>query len=149
MAYIDGDFLDDVFGAGNVLALTPTPAERDLVIDLAEADTHSALTVAGYIDCSPDDYGSTGSDCPKGVQLACFGAWLRLAHLRNRKELPEVAKGYTEYAQMIRDGRMEIPDLSKSTTRAIGGVVKADTTSTTADGGRAAVFTRTKLEGYG
>lgn len=149
MAYIDGDFLDDVFGAGNVTALTPTTAERDLLITMAQGATHSALVVAGYDAVAPGDYASTGSDCPDAIRLACFGEWLRLAHLRNRKELPEVAKSYTEYAQMIRDGRMEIPDAAKIASRAVGGVVKADTTSTTADGGRSAIFTRTKMDGYG
>lgn len=149
MAYIDGDYLDDAFGAANVLALTATTAERDLLITMAQGVTHSALVVAGYDSCAPGDYDSTGSDCPTVIRLATFGEWLRLAHLRNRKELPTVALPYVEYVALIRDGKMEIPDLTKVATRAIGGVVKTDTTSTAADGGRAAIFTRAKMEGYG
>lgn len=147
MAYIDGDYLDDAFGATNVLALTATSAERDLLIAQAQSVTHAALLVAGYDNCAPGDYDSTGSNCPDAIRLAAYGEWLRLACSRHNKQAPQITA--IQYVALIRDGLLEIPDLTKVATRAIGGVVKTDTTSTAADGGRAAVFTRAKMEGYG
>lgn len=150
MAYIDGDFLDDAFGSGNVTALCATSSEKALVIALAEAETYSALYNAGYqSSSSPDDFAADGSDCPDTVRLAAFGAWLELAHLRNRKELPPNAGVYTAKLAQIRDGSLEVPELTKDTERAVGGVVKTDTTSTVAAGGRPPLFDRGSMEGYG
>ena len=151
MAYIDSDTLDNLFGADEKSALCPTTVELTATIELAEADVHSAVVMGGYIDAAPDDY--TPSTVPLVLKLAAYGAWLDLAHLRKRKELPETVRVYTHKIELIREGKLEIvardgTTVSKSDTRAVGGVTSTDVTSTVADGGRAAVFTRTEMEGY-
>lgn len=150
MAYIDATFLQNAFGSANVTALTATSGERDLLITLAQGEVYSALYNAGYqTDAAPDDFAADGSDCPDTIRLAALGAWLELAHLRKRKELPETARIYTARVELLRDGRMEVPGLTKTTTRAVGGVVRPDVTSEVSDGGRPAVFSRKKMDGYG
>lgn len=147
MAYIDGDFLNDTFGSANVTALCATSGERDAVIKLAEASVYSALYNAGYqTDSAPGDL--TPATTPDIVQLAAFGAWLEIAHLRNRKELPEEAQRYTNKLDAIESGQVEIAGLTKTTSRAVGGVIKTDVTSSRADGGRAAVFDGDKMDGW-
>jgi len=147
VAYIDGTFLDNTFGSANVTALCPTTTERDAVITMAEAQVYSALWNAGYqTDSAPGDL--TPSTTPDVVQLATFGAWLEIAHLRNRKELPEEAERYTGKVDAIESGQLEIPSLSKTVTRAVGGVTKPDTSSSRADDGRPAVFSGDKMDGW-
>jgi len=147
VAYINGTFLDNTFGSANVTALCPTTTERDAVITLADAAVYSALYNAGYqTDSAPGDF---SGDAPDIVQLASLGAWLEIAHLRNRKELPDTAARYTSRLDAIESGKIEIPGLAKTTTRAVGGVTRPDVTSTRADGGRAAIFDGSKMDGYG
>lgn len=147
MAYIDQSFLDDAFGAANVTALCPTAGELAAVISLAESEVESALWNAGYqTDSRAADL--TPATTPDIVQLATFGAWLEIAHLRNRKELPEAAERYTNKLVAIEAGNVEIADFTKNVVRAVGGVAKADVTSSSSDGGRPAIFTAKKMDGW-
>lgn len=148
MAYIDATFLDETFGSVNVTALTPTTDERDRIILLAEAQIFSALFHAGYqAGAGPTDL--TPATTPNIVQLATFGSWLELAHLRNRKELPAEASEFTGLRKKIREGDIEVSGLTKTTSRAVGGVIKTDTTTARPEGGRAPIFDSGSMDGYG
>lgn len=148
MAYIDASYLNDILGSSNVTSLCPTTAERDAVIAAADAEVYGALYAAGYQSgYAPADL--TPATTPELVKLASFGAWLEIASLRNRKELPEAARRYTGKIDAISKGEtFEVPGWTKTTTRAIGGVIKTDVTSTQAAGGRAAVFDGTEMDGW-
>ncbi|MFQ5427186.1 MAG: hypothetical protein ACE5EV_08900 [Gaiellales bacterium] len=148
MAYIDASYLNDIFGSANVTALCPTTAEQDAVIAAADAEVYGALYAAGYqTGYAPSDL--TPATTPELVRASSFGAWLQIAHLRNRKELPESARIYTDKLEAIARGEAyEVPGWTKTTTRAIGGVVKTDTTSSRSDGGRAAVFDGSEMDGW-
>ena len=147
MAYIDEAFLQDAFGSAQVTALCPTADELTATIELAEAEVHSAVVMGGYQSSAPGDY--TPSTVPKVIKLAAYGAWLELAHLRMRKELPDSARAYTHKIELIRKGDLEIigsdgVSVSKDTGRAVNGIQATDSTST----GRPTIFGRTSMEGY-
>lgn len=147
MAYIDATFLDEAFGAANVTALCPTAAERDRVIALADGEVYTALYNAGYqTAAAPGDVTPATTDAD--VQRLSFGIWLNIAHLRNRKELPPEARVYTDLLASVRDGSYELPGLTKTTSRAVGGVSTTNVSPTSANG-RPPIFDRKHMTGYG
>lgn len=153
MAYIDATFLNSAFGTTNVTALCGSAGEVSTVVGLAEAAVYAALWNAGYqTDSAPADF--TTATVPKTVQLLAYVTWIELAHLRKSKPTPEaLTRNLPKIADLDPDEagrvRMEIPELTKSTTRAIGGVSTTDVTSDRVDGGRPAVFGPDKMTGYG
>lgn len=151
MSYIDGTFLDETFGAAAVTALTPTTAERDAVITMAEAAVYSALWNAGYqTDSAPSDL--TPATTPDIVQLLAYRVWLELAHIRREKQVPQSLVDILPTPRDLeRDdaGRIEVPGLAKSVARAVGGVTTTDVTSVRSEGGRAPVFDGESMDGYG
>lgn len=151
MAYIDGTFLDNTFGATNVTALTPTTTERDAVITMAEAAVYSALWNAGYqTDSAPADL--TPATTPDIVQLLTYRVWLELAHIRREKVVPDSLLNILPVpGDLERDdpGRIEVPGFTKSVTRAVGGVSTTDVTTARASGGRPPIFDAESMDGYG
>lgn len=148
--YIDEAYLQKAFGTDEVAALCPSADELSITIELAEAEVESALLMGGYSSAVPASVYASTAAVPKVVKLATYGAWLELAHLRRRKELPETAKRYTSKIGDIRTGALEIPGVPKNVSRAVGGVTATESSSdvSESDGSRPPVFDRETMEGY-
>lgn len=146
MPYIDETYVNEAFGADEVAVLCPTPAELARVIEMAEAETETALLNGGYPNAVPSSvYGSVAA-CPKAIRLLAYGAWIEAAHGRKRVEIPA---GYLEYVRkldLVRTGRMELPGVQKGGTdkdvgRVPGGILSTET-SPDVEGSRPPVFDR-------
>lgn len=151
MAYIDETYLQEALGTDKVARLCPSSDELDRVIEQAHAETQSALMIGGYSAAVPHTVYATVADCPSEIRLACYGAWLELAYGRNDLQLPDAFRAYVNKIEEIKAGRLEIRSVSKTTSRAVGGVSFTDSTDTTAaveNGSRPQVFNRKTLMGF-
>lgn len=147
MPYIDAKYLNEAFGAAEVNALCPTPNELARVIEMAEAETETALLNGGYGSAVPSSVFATVDDCPKAIRLLAFGAWVEAAHGRKRVEIPAQYLEYVRKLDQVRTGRMELPGVDKggvekNVGRGPGGVMS---TPTTGPEGRPAVFDRSSF----
>lgn len=145
--YLTEAFLQDAFGSDQVAALCPTADELSTTIELAEAEVESALEQGGYESTYPSSVYAAIDDVPKQIKLAAYGAWLELAFLRTRRELPPEARPYTHKIELIRKGELSIPGVSRSTIRAPGGATATESSTSVQEtsGARPAIFTRTTL----
>ena len=146
MAYIDGTYLDGLLDAATVTALCATTTARDAMIAAADAMVQAELYGVGY-RTGTDPAALTPATTPEIIKQASFGAWLELAHLRNRKELPDAAKAWTGIRAQIRGG-LEVAGLVRDASRAIGGVSAPDVSSARSDGGRPPVFDGDGMDGW-
>ena len=147
--YLTKAYLELAFGATNVATLCESDDEIDTTIELAEAEVEGALAMGGYTTAYPSSVYTAIEDVPKIVKLAAYGAWLELAHLRNRKELPATASIYTKKIAVLASGDLEIPGLPQNTRRAPGGVdfTQADPDVERGDGNNPRVFGTGSLSG--
>lgn len=160
--YLTETWLEDMVGTERVAALCPTADRLARAIDMAEAEVETALLNGGYPGAVPSTvYTSlpaagvapTSVQCPKAITLLAFGAWLELVHGINAIELPAQFAAYVQKLDLVRNGKIELPGLTKGgvdkdTTRAVGGVSFTDS-STTSEDGRPAIFTRESFESGG
>lgn len=144
MAYLSETILSRTIGASKLDDLTDA-GDADVLaqlIELATADVESALQVGGYASCVPSTvYASDASDCPSVIKLATIGAFMQLAYGRNDLEIPEAFRTYLGKLAALRNGEIEIAGASVDTSRAVGGIVSSDTTSTSVDA-KPPVFTK-------
>lgn len=144
MAYITDTILSLTIGASKLDDLTDAGDASVLaqLIDLASADVESALQVGGYASAVPASvYDASASDCPNVIKLAAIGAFMQLAYGRNDLEIPEAFRTYLGKLASLRNGEIEIPGLSVNTSRAVGGIVSSDTTSSSPDA-KPPIFTK-------
>lgn len=148
--YIDETYLQEALGSTKVAALCPTSNELDRVIEQAHAETQSALMIGGYSAAVPHTVYASVSACPSEIRLAAFGAWLELAYGRNDLQLPEAYRAYVRKLEEIKAGRLEIQSVSKTVSRAVGGVSFTERSEdvTVDSGSRPQVFNRKTLQGY-
>lgn len=160
--YLTEAWLQAIYGTDEVAARCPTAASMERSIDMAEAEVETALLNGGYPGAVPSTvYTSlpaagvapTSVQCPKAITLLAFGAWLELVHGINGIELPPQFAAYVQKLDLLRNGKIELPGLTKGgvdkdTTRAVGGVSFTDS-STTSEDGRPAIFTRRSFEDGG
>lgn len=142
--YIDESYLQNAIGSAKLAALCPTSDELAAVIAQAHAETETALQNAGYTGAVPHTTYATVAACPAAISLAAFGAFMELAYGRNDLELPAAYRAYAQKLDLIRTGRMEIPSVTKSVARAVGGVSFTESSSsvTVSDGSRPQIFNR-------
>lgn len=147
MAYLTQTILEDLLGAAKVAALASGSALTK-TISLASAETETALQHGGYSGAVPSTvYLADASDCPEAIQLAAIGAWVELTYsVRNDLEIPEGIRPHVAKLESIRNGKMEIPGVTKTVSRAVGGVSFSDSSSTSSTG-RPKIFSRSTLTG--
>jgi hypothetical protein len=148
--YLTEAFLQDAYGATNVAALCPTAGELAITITLAEAEVASALEQGGYSTAIPASVYASIDDVPDQIKLAAYGAWLELAHLRQREPLPNEARAYANRIEQLRKGELTVPGAPRETVRAPGGATATDASSISneSSGARPAIFDRSTLEGF-
>lgn len=130
--YLTAEYLQEAFGAEQVEALCPTAAELARVIQQATTETETALQNGGYSSAVPssvytqladvDPEITAAGDCPGSISLLAFGAWIELAHGRRTLVVPEQYAAYIRKLDQVRNGKMDLPGVSKDTARAVGGV---------------------------
>lgn len=142
--YLTQAYLEDAFGAEQVVALCPTSGSMSVTIQLAEAAVESALRVGGYTTIVPASVFTNIDDVPPVVKFAAYCQWLILAH--DRKVIPidrDTREKWDQPLLDLRSGAIEI-DATVSTARAVGGVSFTDTssssTSSSSEQTRAPVF---------
>lgn len=153
MAYITETILDETLGSAVVDELTGSDANTlARLIGHASARVRTALQIGGYTAAVPETvYQSDASDCPKEiVELACR-VWKRIAYARRDLSIPEdqIREIDQELAD-LREGRIEIKGLTRSVTRAPGGIDRTETSTTVtiANGSRPQVFSRSRMTGW-
>lgn len=146
--YLTAEYLNELFGADEVIALCPTPSELARVISAAEAETETALANGGYSSAVPSSTYATLSSCPPAISLLAFGAWIELAHGRKRVEIPPSFLEYVRKLELVRTGRMEIPGVVKDSARTVGGVSFSSGGSDVRTGGRPQVYSRKNMAGF-
>lgn len=153
--YLTEAWLEDIYGADEVAARCPTSASLSRSIDMAEAEVETALLNGGYPNAVPSTVytalpaagvAPAAGECPKAITLLAFGAWLELVHGINGIELPAQFAAYVQKLDLVRNGKMELPGVTKGgvekdTTRAVGGMAFTDS-SATSDEGKPAIFDR-------
>lgn len=143
--YLTEAYLQEAFGALEVAALCPASGATSAadvlarVIQQATAETETALQNGGYASAVPasiytslaaaDGTAPTSTQCPAAISLLAFGAWIELAHGRRTIQIPEQYAAYVRKLDQVRSGRMELPGITKSVSRTVGGVSSTDTTS--------------------
>jgi hypothetical protein len=146
--YIDEIYLREAFSEEEVAGLCPTPRELARVIEMAEAETETALLGGGYGNAVPSSVYATVDACPKAIRLLAFGAWIEAAHGRKRVPVPDQYLEYVRKLDLVRTGRMELPGVekggvAKNTARGPGGILSTDTTESPP------VFDRESMRGWG
>lgn len=148
--YIDETYLQEALGATKVAKLCPTANELARVIEQAHAETQSALMIGGYSAAVPHTVYATVAACPTEIRLAAFGAWLELAYGRNDVQIPEAHQAYVRKLEEIKAGKLEIQSVSKTVSRAVGGIVATEWSDsvTIESGSRPQVFNRKTMAGF-
>lgn len=146
MPYITETYVNEAFGADEVAALCPSPAELARVIEMAEAETETALLNGGYPNAVPSSVYATLDDCPKAIRLLAYGAFIEAAHGRKRVPIPTDYLEYVRKLDLVRSGRMQLPGVDKGgtdkdVTRVPGGIASTET-SPSVEGSRPPVFDR-------
>lgn len=160
--YLTDTLLEELYGADAVAARCPTPESLARSIDMAEAEVETALVNGGYPSAVPSTVytalpaagvAPASGECPKAITLLAFGAWLELVHGINGIELPAQFAAYVQKLDLLRNGKIELPGVTKGgvekdTTRAVGGV-QFTNSDDDGDEGRPAVFTRSAFRDGG
>jgi hypothetical protein len=148
--YIDETYLQEALGSAKVAALCPTPGELARVIEQAHAETQSALMIGGYSAAVPHTVYANVAACPSEIRLAAYGAWLELAYGRVDLALPDAFRAYVGKLEELKRGDLEIQGVSKTVSRAVGGVSFTDSSETAnvSEGARPQVFNRKTLLGF-
>lgn len=149
--YLDSDTIGYQFGATFRDAMCPTANELARIISAAEAEVESALRQGGYATAVPSSTYAAIASVPKQIIAATAGVWWRLAHTARGIPLPSPTPADVEaligLVDRIRTGEVGIEGVSVDTTRAVGGVVFTDSTSTS-DDARPQVFGRPSWGGW-
>lgn len=120
MAYLTSDTIADAMGAAKRDALAPSVDALAKLISQATAIAEAALSVGGYGQHTADTYAADASDCPEMIQLMAYGAFVQFCYVRS--DIPQDAQLAINLLTDMREGRLEIPGLSRSTSRQPGGV---------------------------
>lgn len=153
MAYITQTILEEAHGTALVAELTDSDADTlARLIEYASARVRTALQIGGYTAAVPETvYASNASDCPHEIVELASRVWKRIAYARRDLSIPEdqIREIDTEIAD-LREGRIEIKGLTRSTVRAPGGIDRTETstTVTVANGSRPQVFSRSRMTGW-
>lgn len=127
MAYLTGTTIGDAMGIDKRDALCPDASSLAKLIGQATAIAEAALSVGGYGQHTADTYAADASDCPEMLQLMAYGAFVQFTYVRS--DLPQDAQLAINLLNDMREGKLEIPGLSRSTSRQPGGVRVSSTTT--------------------
>ena len=125
MAYLTDSTIADAMGADKRDALCPDASSLVKLIRQATAITEAALSVGGYGAHTASTYAADASDCPEMIQLMAYGAFVQFAYVRS--DIPQDAQLAINLLEDMRAGKLEIPDLTRSTSRQPGGVLTSST----------------------
>ena len=131
MAYLTTAYLHAMVGASEVDALWPA-ADLSTSIEAATSLVEGALQSGGYTTQTPSTvYLTDASDCPASIKTLALSAWKKIAFERNGLITQMTGDEWAAYRQIndVRDGLVELPGLSRSTARSMGGI--SSTSSTT------------------
>ena len=146
-AYLDTDDVDALIGASERQALFSdtntaagyTEAYFTRMNELASAIIQSAAKNAGY------EVGATTTD--DLVKMATMGQLLSMLYTRKGISVPAAWAPYVALRDDLINGQLPLA-ASPTVANSVGGFSWSDQTSSTANGGNAAIFTRTKMSGY-
>lgn len=125
MAYLTSTTIGDAMGIDKRDALCPDASALAKLIRQATAITEAALSVGGYGQHTADTFDADASDCPEMVQLMAYGAFVQFCYVRS--DLPQDAQLAINLLEDMRAGKLEIPNLTRSTSRQPGGVLTSST----------------------
>ena len=131
MAYITQQYVEDMIGADKALDLVPTAAEMSRAIAYATTQVEMALQSAGYTTAVPATvYASDASDCPDSISALAFAAWAKHAYSRNDiGDVPGDVWAAWKQVDDLRNGTLELPGMTRSTSRSVGGFSSTSTTA--------------------
>lgn len=156
MAYITQALVEADLGVALVTRLTRGSASKlASFLRSSEARLESALTIGGYAAAVPATvYAADASNCPPAITELALRVFKRFAYERGADlSIPEdqIRALDAELAD-LREGRVEIKGLARSTSRAPGGVAATDgdpESSTPSDSRwRPQVFARSRMGGF-
>jgi hypothetical protein len=147
MAFADRTYVEETVGTADVAALTTTSAAFLRLLAQAAAIVEAVLFSRGMSSARQSAYDSTGSNCPELIRLMTAATWFQLANGRNTLSIPDSVKEGLLLLNDLREGKLQIPDVTQDPTDAHGGSVA--TTSTDSDGDIVRpVMRRSEWEGY-
>lgn len=124
MAYITEALLEQMIGADKLAGLVESPSVMSQSIVSATAQVEGALASAGYSQCVPSTvYLADASDCPALIREIAATAFRWIVY--SRHDLGEVPDDLREAWPQLVDlinGRVEIPGVSRSVSRSVGGI---------------------------
>ena len=152
MAYLTQSILEAEHGSDKVSALVSgsTPTLSRLIED-ASARVRAALVIGGYTAAVPETvYAADASDCPLEIVSLAARIWKSLAYARQDLSIPEdQLRALDVELADLREGRIEIKGLTRSTARAPGGILVSDADlSSSSDRARPQVFSRSRMTGW-
>lgn len=124
MAYITEAYLELHIERSKLDVLLESPSVIAAAIASAESMVEAALQRGGYTQCVPASvYAADASDCPELIRVVTRAAVIRAAY--SRHDLGDVpADVWAAWSSIddIGEGRVEIPGVSRSVSRSVGGI---------------------------
>lgn len=124
MAYLTAAYLEAMIGTAEVAALWPA-ADLSPSIEAATSLVEGALQSGGYTTQTPSTvYLSDASNCPASIKTLALSAWKKIAYERHGLLTQMTGDEWAAYRQIndVRDGLVELPGLSRSVARSMGGI---------------------------